>query len=90
VIKNPDSGFKLFGEDTKEFKNSVDLAQSWSKKFTNADDIPDSEIPSNWDFRNLGGYDYTGRLRDQGSCGSCFTMGFVQTIEARMKLKYAH
>jgi hypothetical protein len=66
------------------------MAQKWSKKFKNADDMPDADIPSSWDFRNIGGYDYTGKLRDQGACGSCFTMGFIQTIEARMKLKYAN
>jgi hypothetical protein len=42
----------------------VDLAQSWSKKFKNPDDLPDNEIPANWDFRNIGGFDYTGKLRD--------------------------
>lgn len=83
------SGQKKFGEDTKEFKDSVEHAQSFGKKYQSIDDMPDSMVPEKWDFRNIKGYDYTGELRDQGACGSCFTMGFVQTIEARMKLKYA-
>lgn len=83
------SGQKKFGEDTKEFKDSVLLAQSFGKKYNSIDDMPDTMVPEKWDFRNIKGYDYTGELRDQGACGSCFTMGFVQTIEARMKLKYA-
>lgn len=77
VVKNPESGFKEFGEKTAEFKKSVEKAQKWSKKFKNADDMPDADIPKSWDFRNIGGYDYTGKLRDQGHCGSCFTMGFI-------------
>jgi len=43
--------------------------------------MPDSVIPK--------GYDFTGPLRNQKGCGSCYTMGFIQTIEARMKLKHA-
>lgn len=47
-------------------------------------------IPTTWDFRNIGGYDFTGDVRDQLECGSCYTLGFIQAIEARLKLKYAH
>ena len=45
-------------------------------------------IPSKWDFRNIGGYDFTGPVRDQLACGSCYSLGFIQTIEARLKLKF--
>ena len=58
--------------------------------FKTPDHIPDSMVPENYDFRNIGGYDFTGSLRDQAECGSCYTMGFIQSIEARMKLKYGH
>ena len=51
--------------------------------------MPDTVIPKGYDYRNIGGYDFTGPLRNQKGCGSCYTMGFIQTIEARMKLKYA-
>lgn len=52
--------------------------------------MPDSVIPKAYDYRNIGGFDFTGKLRNQKGCGSCYTMGFIQTIEARMKLKYAN
>lgn len=52
--------------------------------------MPDEVIPDSYDFRNIDGFDFTGKLRDQGSCGSCYTMGFIQQIEARMNLKYGH
>jgi len=87
--KNEESGKGKFGEDTAEFKKAAAKAQSWLKKYRNTDEIPDSVIPDAWDFRNIGNYDFTGDLRDQKECGSCFTMGYIQTVEARMKLKYA-
>lgn len=88
--KNPLSGSGKFGEKTDEFVHSYTKAQKWAKKYKTPDEIPDSLIPDSYDFRNLDGYDYTGPLRDQAECGSCYTIGFIQTIEARLKLKYAH
>jgi len=26
---------------------------------------------------NIEGFDFTGKVRDQGSCGSCYTVSFV-------------
>ena len=52
--------------------------------------MPDSVIPESYDLRNVNGYDFTGNVRDQSECGSCFTMAFIQTIEARLKYKYGY
>lgn len=52
--------------------------------------MPDSVIPESFDLRNINGYDFTGNVRDQSECGSCFTMAFIQAIESRLKYKYAH
>jgi hypothetical protein len=46
-------------------------------KYKTAEEIPDSEIPKNFDLSNIDGYDFTGKVRDQGSCGSCYTVSFV-------------
>ena len=54
----------MFGEDTEEFAESLSLAQSWYHKYTSLDEIPDSMIPNEWDFRNINGYDFTGVVRD--------------------------
>jgi C1A family cysteine protease len=63
-------------------------AQAWGKKYKTADEIPDSEIPDQYDFTNIDGYDFTNPVRDQGACGSCYTVSFTQVIESRLKLKY--
>lgn len=39
--------------------------------------MPDSEIPRNYDFRNIKNYDFTGPIRDQKECGSCYTLAFT-------------
>ena len=65
-------------------------AQSYMKEYKSPKDIPDNIVPAEYDFRNIGGYDFTGPIRDQAECGSCYTLGFVQTLEARLKLKFGH
>lgn len=67
---------------------AVEKAQSYGKKYKTSDEIPDSEIPLNYDFSNIEGYDFTGPIRDQGACGSCYTVSFTQVMESRLKLKY--
>lgn len=57
-------------------------------KFTQATDIPDSDLPESLDFRNIDGYDFTSYFRNQAHCGSCYTISFTQVMEARLKLKY--
>lgn len=70
-------GKKKFGEKTDEFKKALEKAQTWGKKYKSADDIPDSEIPDQHDFTNIDGYDFTNPVRDQGACGSCYTVSFT-------------
>ena len=77
--------FKDFArDDDKEFQKTLEHAQQWQKKYKSANDIPDSEIPQNYDFRNINGYDFTNRVRDQEVCGSCYTLAFNQAIESRL------
>jgi len=88
--KNKLSGQGKYGENTPEFEKSYIFAQSWAKKYKSPDEIPDEFVPDVYDFRNIKGYDYTGAVRDQLECGSCYTLSFIQTSDARLKLKYAH
>lgn len=78
-----------FGDmSNQKFKSALEKAQKWQKNYSHADKIPDSEIPESYDFRNLDGFDFTSKFRDQGHCGSCYTISFTQVMEARLKLKY--
>lgn len=78
----------MFGESTEAFSKALTKAQSFSKKYRTADEIPDHEIPKSFDLTSIDGYDFTGPVRDQGPCGSCYTVSFTQVIESRLKLKY--
>jgi len=42
------------------------------KKYKKADDIPDNEVPINFDWTDIKGVDYTNKPRHQGVCGSCY------------------
>ena len=82
-----DAGQKTFGEG-EDFAKALAEAQKYQKKYSSADQIPDNELPENFDWRNVGGHDFTNKHRDQGPCGSCYTVSFTQIAESRLKLKY--
>lgn len=69
---------KKFGvKGDLNFQKAISYAQQWQHKYSSAQEIPDEEIPETHDFRNIEGYDFTNSHRDQGACGSCYTMGFI-------------
>jgi len=43
--------------------------------------FPKMELPSSWDWRNMGGASYIGSVRNQGSCGSCYAFGAAAAAE---------
>ncbi|NCC94933.1 MAG: hypothetical protein EOM10_16985, partial [Opitutae bacterium] len=43
--------------------------------------FPKQELPSSWDWRNVGGSSYIGSVRNQGSCGSCYAFGAAAAAE---------
>ena len=73
-----DGGKKEFGVDgDKDFEAALAKAQSFMKKYSTTEEIPDSELPTHLDFRDIDGYDFTSYFRDQGHCGSCYTISFT-------------
>ena len=54
-------------------------------KYKTASEIPESEIPQSYDLRNVNGVNFMGKVRDQGRCGSCYTVAFVTLIESRLR-----
>lgn len=79
---------KTFGEDTDEFKETLNNVRSWAQNYKTADEIKDKDIPESYDFSNFNGYDFTGPIRDQGPCGSCYTVSFTQVAESRLMMKH--
>jgi hypothetical protein len=67
---------KTLGEGA-EFGKAHEEAQKYSKKYAKPQDIPDGELPDNFDWRSVGGFNFLGELRDQSHCGSCYTFSFV-------------
>lgn len=80
---------KPFGDlNDPAFVKSLESAQLFQKDFKDAQAIPDDKIPDSFDLRDIQGFDYTSDFRDQGHCGSCYTVSFTQVAESRLKLKY--
>ena len=69
---------------------ALKLAQQYRQKYASPDDIPDSELPQQFDWRDVNGYDFTGAVRDQKGCGSCYSFAFAQTMQSRLKVKYGY
>jgi cathepsin C len=56
--------------------------QSWAQ-----DSLVDiSDIPAQWDWRNVGGKNFVGPVRNQGSCGSCYSVAVSEMVSSRMRI----
>jgi len=45
-------------------EDALAMVQGWSSKYQTSDEIPEKEIPETWDFRSIGGQDFTSEVRD--------------------------
>ncbi|TNV80537.1 hypothetical protein FGO68_gene13534 [Halteria grandinella] len=76
-------------EDHKDL-NDPKYAQTMKKaqKYLNTpvEDMRDEDLPEEWDWRKVDGVDFTSPIRDQGGCGSCYTISFVTSVESRIKI----
>ncbi len=48
--------------------------------------FPKGALPSTWDWRNRSGLSYIGAVRNQGSCGSCYSFGAAAAAEGAFNL----
>ncbi len=53
-------------------------------------EIPLSKLPESFDWRDVNGVNFVSPVRDQGHCGSCYTVATVESFEARRRIKYAN
>ncbi|XP_061433200.1 dipeptidyl peptidase 1-like [Lethenteron reissneri] len=45
-----------------------------------------STLPTSWDWRNVNGINYVSPIRNQGSCGSCYSFSSMAMLEARIRI----
>lgn len=50
--------------------------------------MTEDDLTEIWDWRDIGGFDFTTPVKDQKGCGSCYTMSFIESLESRIKIKY--
>ncbi|XP_067842427.1 dipeptidyl peptidase 1 [Heptranchias perlo] len=43
-------------------------------------------LPESWDWRNVAGVNYVTPVRNQGSCGSCYSFSSMGMLEARVRI----
>ncbi|MFO0131109.1 MAG: C1 family peptidase [bacterium] len=43
-------------------------------------------MPSCFDWRNFNGVNYEGPVRQQGDCGSCYSVAAISSLEARIRI----
>lgn len=44
------------------------------------------DLPASWDWRNVGGVNFVSPVRNQESCGSCYSFASVGMLEARIRI----
>jgi len=54
--------------------------------YTHPDDFPDSELPEQWDWRNVNGENFINEARNQANCGSCYVLGTLSGVENRIRI----
>eukprot|EP00359_Climacostomum_virens_P003150 CAMPEP_0204917340 /NCGR_PEP_ID=MMETSP1397-20131031/14927_1 /ASSEMBLY_ACC=CAM_ASM_000891 /TAXON_ID=49980 /ORGANISM="Climacostomum Climacostomum virens, Strain Stock W-24" /LENGTH=525 /DNA_ID=CAMNT_0052090137 /DNA_START=604 /DNA_END=2179 /DNA_ORIENTATION=+ len=54
---------------------------------TPIESIPADGLPEAWDWADINGVSYVSKPREQGDCGSCYTISTVEMLESRLRIK---
>jgi C1A family cysteine protease len=68
-------------------QNALLEVNKFRRKYTHASQILDDEIPASFSLENVKGVDLSGKVRDQGGCGSCHAHSFIQVAESRLRMQ---
>jgi len=60
--------------------------RSEQRQWANDELIDVSDVPKSWDWRNVAGKNFVGSVRNQGACGSCYSVAVSEMISARMRI----
>ena len=69
---------QIFGRTKSVFSKQVKFADFSARNATN--------IPNQYDLRNLGGHSYIGPVRNQGNCGACYAFAACAAAESAFNL----
>ena len=74
-------------ERETDSENVTNYAET--SKYINADidQIDETKLPKNWDWRNVGGKSYLPPVRNQGHCGSCYVFSTMACLETRLRIQ---
>lgn len=78
--------YRAFADGSSEWNKALQMAQKYITADTSKLNI--DEMPENWDWSNVNGYDFVARHIDQGHCGSCYMIATNVMMESRIKIKY--
>jgi C1A family cysteine protease len=73
---------KRGGSSTVSLRDTLPPHAKEVKKSTK----PKRDIPTSFDWRNISGTNFVSPVRDQGSCGSCYSFGSAGMMEARIRI----
>jgi cathepsin C len=74
-------------EDKAALLSSTDQDALTAFLRTPIDSIPAEALPKAWDWADIDGVNYVSQPREQGDCGSCYTISTVEMLESRLRIK---
>lgn len=54
----------------------------------NPEKVGVDELPSDFNWENVDGYNFVGDYTDQGGCGSCYVVASTTMLESRIMVYY--
>lgn len=73
--------------DRTSMLKSTDAESLTAFLYSSTDSIPTEALPEEWDWSDIDGVSYVSNPREQGDCGSCYTISTVGMLESRLRIK---
>lgn len=80
-------GLQLIQLESGEIENKevLSMAQKYALGQTA---ITKEDLPQSFDWRDFQGENFVPEIKDQGACGSCYTISIITALEARTRIHY--